>query len=95
MIDDLRISAYQRRSPADLSSTTSDEVFLSGGDYEWKVRAITPTDIGTWSTPVAFHVDDDFPQQVKLTGRVIQQDFEGLGVQWTILPPAQQYRSTE
>ena len=82
LIDDLRISSTQRRSPDELRATHTGELFLEGATYAWKVRAVAPGDPGPWSEPSTFTVDPSGPRSVALTGDVLQEDFGGFGAEW-------------
>lgn len=81
-LDDLRISAYQRHEPEALRNTQSGEIFLPGGSYAWKVRALAPGEPGPWSAESSFTVDAQGTKTIALTGATVLEDFRGFGAEW-------------
>jgi hypothetical protein len=81
-LDDVRISRVQRRAPAELQATTSEQQFLESGAYEWRVRAWAPGDPGPWSAPVAFTVDASAPRRITVGGAARPTYFHGFGAEW-------------
>ena len=81
-LDDLRISAVQRRLPAELRALQTEETFVPGGAYAWKVRAATADGAGPWSPLAQFTVDASAAKPARLTGAVRQEPFLGFGVEW-------------